>query len=128
MHVSLYALFLTSPNGHILLQHTDVELQCELRGGAQEGLNDGGSSESGSVSHQLALGLPDFMFHLLGLATPRHLFLPSDGDIWLLHLPRASIDTKGVQTPEEKTVRRYYFISYKPGFLNDCVTSYSVAG
>lgn len=101
-HVCVYALSLTSPDGNISLQDADVELQCELRGRAQERLNNGGSGEGCSVSDQFTLGLPDFLLHFLGSATLRHLLLPSDGDIRLLHLSRASIDKKGIQTPTQE--------------------------
>lgn len=90
---------LTSSDGHPLLQDADVELQGELGGRSQEGLNDRGAGEGCSVRKQFPLRLPHLPLHFLGLAPARHLLLPGDADIRLLHAAHTAIDTERLQTP-----------------------------
>lgn len=90
---------LTSPDGHPSLQDTDVELQGELGGRSQEGLNDRGAGEGCSVRKQFPLRLPQLPLHILRLTLAGHLLLPGDADIRLLHSAHAAIDTERLQTP-----------------------------
>lgn len=77
---------LTSCNGDILLQDADVELQGELRGGAQEGLDDGHALEGVAVGGQPAHRVAHLLLqlHFITLAQPP---LARDGDVGLLFLP-----------------------------------------
>lgn len=53
-------VFLTSRVEHVFLLDGGVQLQGQLRRGAQEGLNDGGAFEGVPVDGQHALRLADF--------------------------------------------------------------------
>lgn len=90
---------LTSSNGHTSLQDADVELQRELGGGSQEGLDDGGAGKGCPVREQLPLRLPHLPLHLLRLTPAGHLLLPRDADIRLLHMAHAAVDAERLQTP-----------------------------
>lgn len=96
-------VLLTSSNGDPLLQDADVELQSELGGRSQEGLNDRGAGEGCSVCKQFPLRLPHLPFHLLRLTPARDLLLPGDADIRLLHAAHTAIDTERLQTPTGTT-------------------------
>lgn len=90
---------LTSSNRHPPLQDADVELQGQLGGRSQEGLNDGGAGEGRSVREQFPLSLPHLPLHLLRLTPAGHLLLPGDADVRLLHTAHAAIDAERLQTP-----------------------------
>lgn len=54
------------------------------------------------MGDQLALGLADLLLHLFRQPAFGHLLLPGDGDIGLLELARAAIDTEGIQAPKRE--------------------------
>lgn len=93
-------LDLTSSNREPSLQDADVELQRELGGRSQEGLDDRGARKGRPVREQLPLRLPHLPLHLLGMTPAGHLLLPGDADIRLLHAAHAAVDTERLQTPE----------------------------
>lgn len=96
---------LTSAYGHRLLQDADVELQGQLGRRAQEGLDDWGAGEGRSVSEQFPLRLAHLPLHLLRLSHPRHLLLPGDADVRLLHAAHAAIDAERLQAPAGRPKR-----------------------
>lgn len=77
---------LTSGNRDVLLQDADVELEGELRGGAQEGLDDGHALEGVAVRGQPALRVAHLLLHLHLVALPQPP-LAGDGDVGLLLPP-----------------------------------------
>lgn len=90
--------FLTSDGKQVFLLDGGVQLQCELRRGAQESLDDGGAFEGIAVHGQDSLRLADFPLH--GRALPfLQADLPGDGHIGLLPFTRPEVDHKGLDAP-----------------------------
>lgn len=83
---------------HVLLLDGGVQLQCELRRGAQESLDDGGAFEGVPVHGQDALCLAYFPFHGRSL-TLLQADLPGDSHIGLLRLARLEVDHEGLSAP-----------------------------
>lgn len=89
---------LTSGGGDVLLQDADVELQGELRGGAQEGLDDRHALEGVAVGGQPAHGVAHLLLHLHRIALPQPP-LARDGDVGLLLPPRPAVHHQGLHAP-----------------------------
>lgn len=97
------SIFLTSNVKHVLLLDGGVQLQCELRRGAQEGLDDGGAFEGVPVHGQDALRLAYFPLHWRALPFLQA-DLPGDGHIGLLPLTCLEVDHEGLGAPARDTV------------------------
>lgn len=99
-HIRPLSAFLTSDGQQVLLLDGGVQLQRELRRGAQESLDDGRAFEGVPVHGQNALGLPYFPLHGRGLPF-LHAELPGDGDIGLLPLTRPEVDHESLDAPAD---------------------------
>lgn len=97
-HPSTLSVFLTSDVKHVLLLDGGVQLQCELRRGAQKRLDDGGAFKGVPVHGQDALRLANFPLHRRSQALLQA-DLPGDGHIRLLPLPRLEVDHEGLGAP-----------------------------
>lgn len=89
---------LTSQRHHVFLLDGGVELQRQLRGGAQESLDDCGALEGIPVCGQFAFRLADLPLHGRVLAFLQ-LDLPGDGDVWFLLLSSFEIHPESLETP-----------------------------
>lgn len=97
---STLSVFLTSDGEHVLLLDGGVQLQRELRRGAQERLDDGGAFEGVPVHGQDALRLANLPLHGRALA-PLQADLPGDGHIGLLLRARLEVDHEGLCAPAD---------------------------
>lgn len=94
-----HLVILTSVGLGIFFLDGGVELERQLRCGAQERLNDCGAFEGVPVSRQVALRLADLQLH--GRLLPfLQTDLPGDGDVRLLPFAGLEIDHQSLQTPE----------------------------
>jgi len=89
---------LTSGGRDVLLQDADVELEGELRRGAQEGLDDSHALEGVAVRGQPPLRVSHLLLHLHLVALPQ-VPLAGDGDVGLLLLPRPAVHDQGLHAP-----------------------------
>lgn len=94
-------MILTSCREDVFLLDGGVQLERQLRRGAQKSLDDRGAFEGIPVRGQDALRLANFPLHLC----PRSLLqldLSGDGDIRLFLFTCLKIDHQSLKTPEEE--------------------------
>ncbi len=94
-------VILTSCREKVFLLDGGVQLERQLRRGAQESLDDRGAFKSIPVSGQNALRLADFPLHLR-LLSLLQTELPGNGDIRLLLSTRFEIDHQSLDTSMHK--------------------------
>lgn len=99
------SVILTSRRQHVLLLDGGVQLQRELRRGAQKGLDDGGAFEGVPVRGEGALRLAYFPLHRRALALLQA-DLPGDGDVGLLLLTCLEVDHQGLEAPADTAKER----------------------
>lgn len=96
----------TSGGRYLLLQDTDVELECELGGWAEECLDHRGPAECRPVCTQLAFGLAHFLLNFFWVPILGHLPLLRDADIRLFDSAGMEVNVKDLHTPTSKSVNR----------------------
>lgn len=94
------SLILTSFIEYVFLLDGGVQLERQLRCGAQKSLDDRGAFEGISVSGEDALRLADFPLHGRPLALLQS-DLPGNGDVRLLFFTGLEIDHQSLETPED---------------------------
>ena len=96
---------LTSHREEVFLLDGGVQLERQLRRGAQKRLDDRGALEGVPVSGQRALRLADLPLH--GRPLPLlQADLPGDGDVRLLPLTCLEVNHQSLETPEEAVRER----------------------
>lgn len=97
-HPSTLSVSLTSDVRRVLLLDGGVQLQCELRRGAEESLDDGSAFECVPVHGQNALRLANFPLHVRALPFLQA-DLPGNSHIRLLPLTRLEVNHEGLGAP-----------------------------
>lgn len=93
----------TSSNSDVLLQGAYVQLQSQLRGWAQEGLDHGRAAERRPVREELAFRLAHLLLDFFWEAILWHLSLLGDADIRLFDVAWLTIDAEDFKTPANKS-------------------------
>lgn len=94
------SVILTSCREHVFLLDGGIQLERQLRCGAQKSLDDCSAFEGISVSGEDALRLAYFPLHGRPLSL-LHPDLPGNGDVRLLLSTRLEIDHQSLETPED---------------------------